>query len=130
MYDVIVVGTDGSERAAHAVAWAVQLARTCDATLHVILAYQGTRESIVREARAIVEGVVADLDADGLELRSHAVLGDPVDALLDFAYDANADLVVVGNRGMTGNRRFLGSVPNSIAHDSRCAVLIVPTDRL
>jgi len=60
-------------------------------------------------------------------LFGYHLLGDPVDAILDFAYDANADLVVVGNRGMTGNRRFLGSVPNSIAHDASCAVLIVAT---
>ena len=128
-YDVIVVGTDGSERANRAVAWAVDLAVACDATLHVIHAYQGTRADVVRAGRETVARAVAPFEEHAERLRPHAVQGDPVDAILDYAYDANADLVVVGNRGMTGNRRFLGSVPNTIAHDSRCAVMIVPTDK-
>jgi nucleotide-binding universal stress UspA family protein len=48
-------------------------------------------------------------------------------AILDIAQSQDADLIVVGNRGMTGARRVLGSVPNSVAHGARCAVLIVPT---
>ena len=130
MYRIIVVGTDGSERANRAVAWAAELARASEATLHVIHAYQGTREPVVHAGRAVVEQLAAEYDDHGVELRTHAIQGDAVDALLNFAYDANADLIVVGNRGMTGKGRFLGSVPNAIAHDARCAVMIVPTDKL
>ena len=49
-------------------------------------------------------------------------------AILGIAESEDADLIVVGNRGMTGARRVLGSVPNSVAHGARCAVLIVPTE--
>ena len=130
MYRTIVVGTDGSERANRAVAWAADLAKTAEATLHVIHAYQGTRDDVVHAGRAVVEDLALQYQDHGVELRVHAIQGDAVDALLNFAYDANADLIVVGNRGMTGRGRFLGSVPNAIAHDSRCAVVIVPTDKL
>jgi nucleotide-binding universal stress UspA family protein len=130
MYRIIIVGTDGSERANRAVAWAADLAKASDATLHVIHAYQGTRDPVVQAGRAVVEQVTAQFDDHGVELRAHAIQGDAVDALLNFAFDANADLIVVGNRGMTGRGRFLGSVPNAIAHDARCAVMIVPTDKL
>lgn len=128
MFTTIVVGTDGSERAGRAVQHAVELAVACDAILHVIHAYQGTREHIQDAARAVIERVEADLSESEAAVRTHIVQGDPADAMLDFAYDANADLIVVGNRGMTGRGRVLGSVPNAVSHDARCAVLIVATD--
>jgi len=127
-YRTIVVGTDGSERARRAVMFAADLALTCDATLHVVHAIQGTREPVVQAGRAITDQVSAELEEHGVRLRTHTVQGHAADAILDFAYDAGADLIVVGNRGMTGKGRILGSVPNAIAHDARCAVMIVPTD--
>ena len=128
MYRTIVVGTDGSERANRAVSQAADLAVACDGTLHVIHAYQGTRAPVVQAGRVIVEQVEAAYDDHRARVRTHAVQGDAVDAILNFAYDANADLIVIGNRGMAGKGRFLGSVPNAIAHQARCAVMIVPTD--
>jgi nucleotide-binding universal stress UspA family protein len=130
MYQTIVVGADGSERASRAVGWAADLAVSCGATLHVIHAIQGTREEVVRAGRAVVDQVTTDLEGHEVQLRTHVIQGHAADALLDFAYDADADLIVVGNRGMTGKGRFLGSVPNAIAHTARCAVMIVPTDEL
>lgn len=129
MYRTIVVGTDGSERAGRALRAAADLAVACDATLHVVHAIQGTRESVVRAGDTVLEQVSADLGDHGVRLRTHAVQGHAADAILDFAFDAGADLIVVGNRGMTGKGRVLGSVPNAVAHDARCAVLILNTDR-
>jgi nucleotide-binding universal stress UspA family protein len=128
-YQTIVVGTDGSERAHRAVAIAADLALAYDATLHVIHAIQGTRESIVQAGRVITDQVAAQLEDHDVRVRTHQVQGHAADALLDFACDVDADLIIVGNRGMTGKGRFLGSVPNAIAHDARCAVMIVPTDK-
>lgn len=130
MYRIIVVGTDGSERANRAVTWAADLAKSAEATLHVIHAYQGTRDAVVHAGRAVVEELAVEYADHGVELRTHAIQGDAVDAILNFSFDANADLIVVGNRGMTGRGRFLGSVPNAIAHDAHCSVVIVPTDKL
>ena len=59
---------------------------------------------------------------------SHALPGDPADAILQVASEVNADLIVVGNKGMHGAARILGSVPNHIAHKASCSVLIVDTD--
>ena len=55
--------------------------------------------------------------------------GDPADTLLTVADEVHADLIVVGNKGMQGARRILGSVPNSVAHGAPCSVLIVDTTR-
>jgi len=127
VYHTIVVGTDGSERAGRAVVQAAVLAAACGATLHVVHAYQGTREHIEQAAREIADRVASDVASTGVAARTHALQGDPADVILDFAYDAGADLIVVGNRGMTGRRGRFGSIPNSIAHDASCSVLIVPT---
>ena len=54
--------------------------------------------------------------------------GDPADAILDVAEQVNADLIVVGNKGMTGAKRFLlGSVPNKVSHHAPCSVIIIRT---
>jgi nucleotide-binding universal stress UspA family protein len=129
MFKTIVVGSDGSERASQAVAHAVMLAAAYEATLHVVHAYKGTRDSVEDAARSVAGEIAGTLDGTGVTVRTHALQGDPVDVLLDFAYDAGADLIVVGNRGMTGRRGRFSSVPNSVSHDASCAVLIVPTSR-
>ena len=54
--------------------------------------------------------------------------GDPADAILDVAEEEGADLIVVGNKGMTGAKRFLlGSVPNKVSHHAPCSVIIIRT---
>jgi nucleotide-binding universal stress UspA family protein len=151
MFTSIVVGTDGSERAARAVEQAAELAKVCGATLHVVNAYKGidmavaaamaagsvvaTAPDLSRESkgeadavRQALESGVEQFRADGIAVETHAITGSPVSVLLDLAETVGADLVVVGNRGMTGGRRILGSVPNTLAHNARCTVLIVQTD--
>lgn len=66
--------------------------------------------------------------ADGLAAEAHAAQGNPDDVILSTAAEVGADLIVVGSKGMRGARRYLGSVPNSIAHGAHCAVLVVKTD--
>jgi nucleotide-binding universal stress UspA family protein len=61
------------------------------------------------------------------EVQTHAGSGDPADVICGIAQQVSADLVIVGNKGMTGVRRVLGSVPNSVAHQAPCSVLIVST---
>ena len=128
MFQNIAVGTDGSERAWRAVARAAQLAAACDATLHVIHAYQGTRESIEAAGRAVIERLEPELAATGARVQPYALQGDPADVMIDWAQHNDVDLIVVGNKGMTGRRgRLLGSIPNAVAHEAPCAVMIVPT---
>ena len=134
----IVVGTDGSETATRAVSKAVTLARQGGATLHIVTAY-GTKPEVVPEelnwmesagvqAETILRQTVAGIDAAGLDVETHARVGDPASVLIDVAVGTAADLIVVGNKGMTGMARFLlGSVPNKVAHHAPCDVLIVRT---
>jgi nucleotide-binding universal stress UspA family protein len=146
MFRTIVVGTDGSETAAKAVTQAAELAASVSSTLLVVSAFEpvsGTRlreeaEQAPDDVRWMVnprEDVDATLNAavelaldKGVTARTFARQGDPADAILDVAEEQGADLIVVGNKGMTGAKRFLlGSVPNKVSHHAPCSVLIVRT---
>ena len=65
------------------------------------------------------------LSAGAQKFTTHTLPGDPVKAILSVATEVGADLIVVGNKGMKGKGKFLGSVPNDVAHQAPCAVLIV-----
>jgi nucleotide-binding universal stress UspA family protein len=143
--DPIVAGTDGSTSAELAVDKAAELARALGAPVHVVSAYssgssgawmaaaggmavavddsEGPRQS----AQEIVARARERLQEQGVEVRTHVCQGDPADALMMIAGDEHAQMIVVGNRGMAGARRILGSVPNRVSHHAQCGVLIVPT---
>jgi nucleotide-binding universal stress UspA family protein len=87
----------------------------------------------VNEKAAQAEGIrtkVADYaQRQGIPFEFHMPgKTDPADAILEVAASVNADLVVVGNRGMSGMKRVLGSVPNKVSHKCPCSVLIVNTE--
>jgi nucleotide-binding universal stress UspA family protein len=144
MYKNVLVGTDGSGTADKAVQAAADLARHLGAQLHIVTGYRAASpglgaasgaalvdmpaEGIVRDAaESVTESAEAHF-AEGLQVTRHSVAGHPADAILEAAEKVGADLIVVGSKGMHGARRFLGSVPNSVAHGAQCAVLIVKTD--
>jgi len=123
MYQRILVGTDGSATAAKAVERAVQVAATTGASLTILAATRPERgEPIVAAARDAHAG-------RGVEIDTLVVEESPVQALIDTAEKGGYDLVVVGNKGMTGVSRFfqLGSVPNKLSHHLRCNLLVVKT---
>jgi nucleotide-binding universal stress UspA family protein len=139
----IVVGTDGSARAEGAVDEAIDLARSEGARLHIVTAYsssQPMREPIRGTARAksvdlrgIAERVLAraarKASEQGVEVDYDAYEGDPADVILDVASEHDADLIVVGNKGMSDATRYLlGSVPNKVSHHAPCSVMVVRTD--
>jgi nucleotide-binding universal stress UspA family protein len=142
----IVVGTDGSETAAEAVRQAVDLAKLSNAQLSIVSAYEpvskrrieGEQQGVPADVQHEIgprEDVNLTLDAaaavakrEGLEVQTHPVEGNPTDAILGVAEETGADLIVVGNKGMTGARRFLlSSVPNNVSHHAPCSVIIVRT---
>jgi nucleotide-binding universal stress UspA family protein len=146
MFRSIVVGTDGSDTATKAVSQAVGLAKALGAKLELVSAYEPVPARRLSEERrdapedlqwAITprEDVDATLESAakvardaGVEVNSYSRQGDPADAILDVAEEQEADLIIVGNRGMTGAKRFLlGSVPNKISHHAPCSVLIIRT---
>ncbi|MEI7521806.1 MAG: universal stress protein, partial [Thermoleophilia bacterium] len=66
----------------------------------------------------------------GVQVSTHALVGSAAQALCDLAERVDADLLIIGNRGMQGGRRFLGSVPNTITHHAPCSVMIIDTTKL
>jgi nucleotide-binding universal stress UspA family protein len=146
MFQTIVVGTDGSETAGKAVEEAIDLAARVGASLDVVSAYEPVSAQRLREeARQVPDDLQwminprEDVDATlreaaeqvqaaGVDVQTFAREGDPADAILDVAEERGADLIVVGNKGMTGAKRFLlGSVPNKVSHHAPCSVLIIRT---
>lgn len=146
MFRSIVVGTDGSDTAAQAVRQAVDLAGAVGAKLELVSAYSPVSEQRLSEERRQApedlqwainprEDVDATLEAAATIARDAGVAvevyprqGDPADAILDVAEEREADLIIVGNKGMTGAKRFLlGSVPNKVSHHAPCSVLIIRT---
>ena len=147
MFTKIVVGTDGSDTASEAVRNAAEIAKLSGARLDIVSAYEPVpRQRIQEEERSApgdvqyeigpredvnltLENAAGSAKHEGVEeVQTHAREGDPADAILDVAEEVKADLIVVGNKGMTGARRFLlGSVPNKVSHHAPCSVIIVRT---
>ncbi len=147
MFKSIVVGTDGSDTAKEAVRQAVDLARNLGAELAIVGAYRPVPDAkLQRERRDVpddlqwminpreeVDNWLSDAkdsaSGDGdIKIETHAREGDPADAILDVAEEQGSDLIVVGNKGMSGASRFvLGSVPNKISHHAPCSVMIIRT---
>jgi nucleotide-binding universal stress UspA family protein len=144
MYDSIVVGTDGSETAAFAVRRAAELARPTSAVVHVVSAYEPRALKLAgagevaelaqpgigpaASVEAVLEEAAGTVHALGVAVERYARKGDPAEAILEVADQQKADLIVVGNKGMRGARRFLlGSVPDKISHHAGCSVMIVHT---
>jgi len=146
MYKAIVVGTDGSDRATAAVGKALTLAKMVGARLHVVHAVRPavigtefvdpsgevmTQHDMRQRGARICAEVVTKAKGEGVSADAYNVDGDPAEALIRVAQDVDADLVVLGNRGMSGAKRLvLGSVPNKVSHRCPCSVLIVNTDGL
>jgi len=143
MVNTVAVGTDGSGTADKAVEFAIDLAARYEAKVVFISAYVPAAESrLKREAREAPDDLqwtanpAADIDATlrdceeraeqrGLRWASEAREGDPAKTLVDLAASNDADILVIGNKGM--QRKVLGSVPNSVSHNAPCSVLIVKT---
>lgn len=145
-YRKVLVGTDGSPSSFRAVEAAGRLAADSGAKLLLVCAYQPMPDK--ERARAgdqlgelayKVEGSTPADDAlraardravaaGATDVAEIAVAGEAVDTLLTLVGEHEADLLVVGNRGLnTLAGRLLGSVPASLSHRARCDVLIVHT---
>jgi nucleotide-binding universal stress UspA family protein len=136
MISTIAVGTDGSETAGEAVKQAAEFARRFDARLVLLSAFkEGPPPPDADEAqwaystsaqiREILSRTEAEMNEHGLKCTTAVDEGDPADVLVRLAGECDADILVIGNRGM--QRRILGSVPNSVTHKAGCSVLVVKT---
>ena len=145
-YRTVLVGTDGSESSYRAVDRAAALAADANASLIVLCAFRPLsgreKERAAEElggqayqvmgsnpAEDVLRDAAARARAAGVtEAQALPVEGDPVDEIVAAADKHNADLVVVGNRGLNSLAgRLLGSVPANVSHRAKCDVLIVHT---
>lgn len=139
MFKKILVGTDGSDSASKAVDHAAELAKAMGAQLVVLTAYASPRSDVgstfgradAYPGQEIGQAILRDAEkhiGEGLTVKTVVREGDPAEGLIDVAEEEGVDLIVVGNKGMTGAKRFLlGSVPNQISHHAPSNVLIVHT---
>ena len=143
MLSTVAVGTDGTDTAAKAVDFAIDLATRYEARLVAISAYRPVSESRLKSEQKDapeeiqwsinptedVDAILSDVEEKaqdaGLKTTTVAGDGDPADVLVKYAEDQDADVLVIGNKGM--QRRILGSVPNSVAHKAPCTVIVVKT---
>jgi nucleotide-binding universal stress UspA family protein len=149
-YRSIIVGTDGSVTAERAVRQAAALAADEGARLIVVSAYLPTggrppsaeaervpdelrytltdrvqTEELAERGRAIAK------DAGVTKVVVQALEGEPAEVLLESAKDFDADLIVVGSRGLTSHAHFiLGSVASKVAHHAPCDVLVAHTTKV
>ena len=143
MIKTVAVGTDGSETAAKAVEFALDLASRYEAKIVFLSAYRPVSEDrLKREARDAPEDVQWQINPAeevepalreaeeaaqerGLKSTSEAKEGEASKVLVELASKHDADLLVIGNKGMS--RKVLGSVPNTVSHKADCSVVIVKT---
>ena len=143
MVKTVAVGTDGSDTSWVAVEFAIDLAKRYEARLVVISSYRPVSETKVfrdqedapqevqwainpeQEVNDILSAAESHALAAGLEVTTVATQGSPADVLIEQSAQQGADVLVVGNKGI--HRRILGSVPNTVAHQAGCSVMIVKT---
>jgi nucleotide-binding universal stress UspA family protein len=133
----ILVATDGSDNADHAIAQAIELARARQAKLVVTYVrhaplpllgepvYQRSLSRELREAEKVTEAAAAKAREAGVEAEIEIVEGNPATRILELARARNADLIVVGSRGLgTVAGALLGSVSREVAHHADRPVLV------
>jgi nucleotide-binding universal stress UspA family protein len=135
----VAVGTDGSPTAAEAVRVATELAQRFEAELVLLSASQESKASrrgqideemqwaysASARAREILARAQEDAQRQGISCRTLIDEGDPAEVLVRLASECDADLLVIGNKGI--KRRVLGSVPNTVTHKAPCSVVVVKT---
>jgi nucleotide-binding universal stress UspA family protein len=133
----VAVGTDGSETAREAVNQAAEFARRFDAKLVLLSAFRNDPPppdaheadwsySPAAQLRGILSRTEAELNEQGIPCTTSVDEGDAAEVLVRLAGECDADVLVIGNKGM--QRRVLGSVPNSVTHKADCSVLVVKTN--
>jgi nucleotide-binding universal stress UspA family protein len=143
MFRTVVAGTDGSPRAERAVQEAIDLCKSEGARLHLVAAFGDqerhwesvptSREVAVVDLRSVAESILLrdarKAEEQGIQVDWAAREGTAAEAIIDAASDLDADVIVIGNKGMTSRKRFLlGSVPEKVSRHAPCSVMIVNTD--
>jgi nucleotide-binding universal stress UspA family protein len=121
MIQRILVGTDGSTTAQRAVARAVEVAQTTGSRLTIL--------SVGRDGERIATQAASSHADSGVAIEARGRTGEPASVLVDEAENGGYDLLVTGNKGLTGLHRLapVGKVPSKVAHHLPCSLLVVKT---
>ncbi len=134
----ILVGSDGSEHAVHALKIGAEIAKGCQASLTVLNTYDPLSPQPLVSARDVVSGEHEAHVLRAIEEQSASVLqtyglpvdvvqeaGHPAETILSYAERESCDLIVLGGRGQGGFRRLLlGSVCDNVLRHAHCSVLV------
>ena len=124
----IVVGVNNQATALAACSRAIELARMTDAQLHLVYAIAASDPNAEATARRHAEGLLQSLKlSSALPVSIHAIGGKPHEAILTVAREQNADLIVIGNKGLTKRGRFTKEAPAQVLRNATCSVLVVDT---
>jgi nucleotide-binding universal stress UspA family protein len=121
MIQKVLVGTDGSATATRAVERAVAVAASAKASLTIL--------SVGPEGERVAKEAASAHEAAGVEIEVKGARGEPASVLVEEAERGGYDLLVTGNKGLTGLRRLapVGKVPSKVAHHLPCNLLVVKT---
>jgi nucleotide-binding universal stress UspA family protein len=136
MFDRIVVAVDGSKEGGKTVPAAIELATKFGSALTVVhvrehTKYEGSDVDLGPDQPAdqLMEAVLGQIRAAGLDARGEirrVSPGDTPEQIVSVAKDVDADLIVMGTRGMTEwKSMLLGGVANKVIHHAHCPVLLV-----
>ena len=138
MFGKILCANDGSERAFHALALAITIAKENDSELHMVSVeeidyipefIEEVREEIGTAARrfhTVLQRARAMAERDHVKLHTHVLAGHPVRDIVELAADLKVDLLVIGSAGHSEiYERMLGSRADRLVHLAGCPVLVV-----
>ena len=138
MFERILCANDGSERAFHALALAIKIAKENNSKLHMVSVeeidyipefMEEVREEIGTAARRfhkVITQARAMAEQAGVSLSTHVLAGHPVRDIVELAAELKADLLVIGSAGHSElYERMLGSRADRIVHLAGCPVLVV-----
>lgn len=138
IFSSILVPYDGSELADKSVEKAVELAKLDSAikvtVVHVITLpakkgpdalYRQVKELIIADGNETIEQARAKLTEIPAQSEAYVKEGSPLATILQQAKEHNCDLIIMGSRGLSGFKEFLGSVSHSITQKSAIPVLLM-----
>jgi nucleotide-binding universal stress UspA family protein len=141
-YSSVLLATDFSDTAAHAAQHAAGIARTHEATLHLVHVVEDfsywesfnvkhfpspeVYDELSSNARIALDDLLSEEERTGFEVETHVRHGKPFVEIIRAARDVEADVIVVGSHGRSGLAETLfGSTAEKVVRKAPCAVLIV-----
>lgn len=138
MFKNIFLAIDGSEYSNNALPYAANMAETYRATLWLVHVFPHTSDLLGYDdyeklyakrkcaGQSILDAATELLGESPFKIRTELREGPEAESILDFAENSQADIIVMGTRGMgTLKGLLLGSVSRKVIHYATCPVMVV-----